>query len=423
MGVVSPALAWDTHWGPAPWGSLAAVSASSLTRGLIAAALVVAACALDRWLGDPQGWPHPVQAMGSLITALRQGSEAWAGDRPSRLRLAGSGIALVVLAASGLAGWAVERFALVWPGLGVPLLLAGLASALAGGSLERAVEEVLAALGPALPGPAGQGPWQEGAAGSGGAVASLEAEPQAPGGAALVPRAAVLSHPSADSDLEPARQRLAWIVGRDVAGLDEAEILRALAETASENGVDGLFAPLFWMLAGAALWTLVPDALTPFCPGPLCLAWLFKAASTMDSMLGYRHGRLRWLGTAGARLDDVLTWLPCRLVALSLALEPPPPGSPGVGQGPRWRFLQALREGAADPSPNAGVSQAAYALAAGVRLGGVNVYGGVAKAKPVLAAAAAPADRDAVRRILNLNRRLELVWLVMILTTLLLTAE
>ncbi|MFZ9753754.1 MAG: CobD/CbiB family cobalamin biosynthesis protein [Cyanobium sp.] len=423
MGGASPALAWEILWGPAPWGFQAAVSASSLTRGLIAAALVVAACALDRWLGDPQGWPHPVQAMGALIAVLRQGAEAWAGDRPTRLRLAGSAIALVVLAASGLAGWAVERLALVRPGLGGGLLLAGLASALAGGSLERAVEEVLVALGPARPGPAGQGPWQDGAAGPGGAGASLEAEPRAPGGAGLVPKAAVLSHPFSDAELEPARQRLAWIVGRDVAGLDEPEILRALAETASENGVDGLFAPLFWMLGGAALWTLVPGALAPFCPGPLCLAWLFKAASTMDSMLGYRHGKLRWLGTAGARLDDVLTWLPCRLVALSLALEPPPPGSPGVGHGPRWRFHQALREGAADPSPNAGVSQAAYALAAGVRLGGVNVYGGVAKAKPVLAAAAAPADRDAVRRILNLNRRLELVWLVMILTTLLLTAE
>jgi adenosylcobinamide-phosphate synthase len=367
--------------------------------------------------------------MGALIAALRQGAEAWAGDRPTRLRLAGLGIALVVLASSGLAGWAVERFALVWPGLGVPLLLAGLASALAGGSLERAVNGVLAALGPARPGPAGQGPWQDGSADPGGAVASLEPEPepepepQGPGGAALVPRAALLSRPSADAELEPARQRLAWIVGRDVAGLDEPEILRALAETASENGVDGLFAPLFWMLAGAALWTLVPDAFAPFCPGPLCLAWLFKAASTMDSMLGYRRGRLRWLGTAGARLDDVLTWLPCRLVALSLALAPPPPGSPGAGRGPCWRFHQALREGAPDPSPNAGVSQAAYALAVGVRMGGVNVYGGVARAKPVLAAEAVPADRDAVCRIMNLNTRLELAWLVVILTTLLLTAK
>ena len=396
MGIgASLAQAWDILWGAAPWGSLSAIPAAALPRGMIAAALVAAACALDRWLGDPQGWPHPVQAMGALISWLRQGAEAWAGDRPARLRLAGGGIAMVVLAACGLAGWAVERLALVCPALGLPLLLAGLASSLAGGSLERAVREVLAALGPAGTGPAGQG----------------------------TPAAAAGSPPLEAKGLEPARQRLAWIVGRDVDGLDEPEILRALAETASENGVDGLFAPLFWMLAGAALWTLVPAAVAPFCPGPLCLAWLFKGASTMDSMLGYRRGRLRWLGTAGARLDDVLTWLPCRCVALSLALMPQPPGSPAFGRDPCWRFRQALREGAADPSPNAGVSQAAYALAACVRLGGVNRYGGELRAKPVLAPAAAAADRAAVCRILALNTRLELGWLVMILPTLLLVAE
>jgi adenosylcobinamide-phosphate synthase len=399
-------------WGAGPWVSLGALPAASLPRGLIAAVLVLVACALDRWLGDPQGWPHPVQAMGALIAALRRGAEAWAGDRPRRLRLAGVAIALVVLAASGLAGWAVERLALVRPALGLPLLLAGLASALAGGSLERAVQEVVAALGPAPPGPAGPGPRDGGAVGPRRAVAAtLEALPTAPGGASLALGAMGKDHPSAAVGLEPARQRLAWIVGRDVAGLDEPEILRALAETASENGVDGLFAPLFWMLAGAALWTLVPAALAPFCPGPLCLAWLFKAASTMDSMLGYRRGRLRWLGTAGARLDDLLTWLPCRLVALSLALVPPSPGSPAAGRGPWWRFREALREGAADPSPNAGVSQAAYALAAGVRLGGVNVYGGELRAKPVLGAGAPAADRAAVDRVLTLNNRIELVWL------------
>jgi adenosylcobinamide-phosphate synthase len=57
------------------------------------------------------------------------------------------------------------------------------------------------------------------------------------------------------------------------------------------------------------------------------------------------------------------------------------------------------------------VSQAAYALAAGVRLGGVNHYGGEAKAKPVLAADCPVADRAAVERILGLSIRLEVCWL------------
>jgi adenosylcobinamide-phosphate synthase len=157
-----------------------------------------------------------------------------------------------------------------------------------------------------------------------------------------------------------------------------------LAETASENAVDGLFAPLFWMLIGALLGQ------------PLALAWGFKAASTLDSMLGYRTGTLRWLGTAGARLDDLLVWLPCRLVALSL------------GQlGP------ALKDGAPDPSPNAGVSQAAYAHAVGVQLGGSNRYGGQERCKPLLAAGCRAPDQAAVLQMLGLSRRLALLWLLL----------
>jgi adenosylcobinamide-phosphate synthase len=122
-------------------------------------------------------------------------------------------------------------------------------------------------------------------------------------------------------------------------------------------------------------------------------------------MLGYRRGRLRWLGTAGARLDDLLVWLPCRLVAVSLPLAA---GQPG-------RSLEVLaaarRDGAADPSPNAGLSQAAYAHVTGVQLGGSNSYGGQTHRKPLLAAGLPAPDQAAVLQMLQLNRRLELIWL------------
>jgi adenosylcobinamide-phosphate synthase len=316
--------------------------------------LVALACGLDRLVGDPHGLLHPVQVMGWCIARLRGGAEAWAGDRPPALRAAGGGITLLLVLGSALAGWSLERLALVAPVLGLPLLLIGLASALAGGSLRQAVHQVLEAL----------------------------------------------------PDLQEARQRLAWIVGRDVSGLSEPEILRAAAETASENAVDGLFAPLFWMLVGGAWWAWGLRAGVDAVPGPLALAWSFKAASTLDSMLGYRRGRLRWLGTAGARLDDALTWLPCRLVALSLPWAAGRPWACG-----RW-FQAALRDGAADPSPNAGVSQAAYAHAAAVRLGGVNRYADGLRRKPVLAAGRPPADQEAVKRIMGLSDRLEVLWLV-----------
>jgi adenosylcobinamide-phosphate synthase len=325
--------------------------------------LVALAAALDRLVGDPRGWLHPVVVMGLGIRSLRGLAERWAGDSPARLRVSGGAITLLLVGGSGLAGWALERLAWQAPGamhpLGGALLLVALASGLAGRSLEQAVERVLALL---------------------------------PG-----------SEESSGESLSPARRCLASIVGRDTDRLDRTGILRALAETASENAVDGLFAPLFWMLIGATLWRPAPA----LAPGPLALVWAFKAASTLDSMLGYRQGRLRWLGTAGARLDDLLTWLPCRLVAFSLPLV--------CGRGPGGCWLQgrqALADGRPDPSPNAGVSQAAYAHAVGVQLGGLNHYGGQSRAKPLLAAGQAEPDVAAVRQMLALSRRLELLWIL-----------
>jgi adenosylcobinamide-phosphate synthase len=332
--------------------------------------LVIAACGLDQLLGDPRWCLHPVVVMGWWIRQLRLLAERWAADSPWRLRLAGGVITAILVGGSGLAGWALERWALeTWaqgpsagprPGamqlVAMALLVIALASALAGRSLEQAVAAVLKA----LPGDQEKG-------------------------------------------LERARQRLAWIVGRDTSHLDGQEILRAAAETASENAVDGLFAPLFWMLVGAALWSIGQSGW----PGPLALAWAFKAASTLDSMLGYRRGRLRWLGTAGAKLDDLLTWLPCRLVALSLPLAA---GRPGRCLG---LLRQALADGKPDPSPNAGVSQAACAQLLGIQLGGWNRYGDQLRAKPLLARGCPAPTASSVVAILELSRRLEAIWLAL----------
>ena len=347
------------------------MSSNGAGAAVLAWLSVAAACALDRWIGDPADWLHPVQVMGWWITGLRRCAEAWAGDRPWKLRLAGTGLTVLLVGGSAGAGWLVEALAWQQPALGLPLLWLGLASCLAGASLEQAVRA---------------------------AVAPLHGD--------------TAEAPPAPEALKEARGRLAWIVGRDVEQLDGAGILRAAAETAAENSVDGLFAPLFWILVGAGFWLAVGLAL----PGPLALGWAFNASSTLDSMLGYRRGRLRWLGTAGARLDDLLTWLPCRLVALTLPL---------LQVGRRQAVAQlrlALREGRPDPSPNAGVSQAAFAAAARLRLGGANRYRGVLIDKPMFGAAWPAADRAGVERLLRLSRQLELLWLLGALPLLVLIA-
>jgi adenosylcobinamide-phosphate synthase len=263
-----------------------------------------------------------------------------------------------VVLGSVAVGWTIERLCFATSPiqvLGWSLLLIGLASALAARSLRSSVSAVVKA----LPTSIGEG------------------------------------------DLVTARQRLSWIVGRDVCELNEQEILRATAESASENAVDGLFAPLFWMLLGLALWKINPNL-----PGPLTLAWAFKASSTLDSMLGYRTGHLYWMGTAGARLDDLLTWIPCRIVMVTLPLVSQP--------WSRWTELvrAAENDGAPDQSPNAGRSEASFAHCAGIRLGGRNRYGTNWVNKPILAENYPTPNRAAITRVLNLNLRLELVWLL-----------
>jgi adenosylcobinamide-phosphate synthase len=165
-----------------------------------------------------------------------------------------------------------------------------------------------------------------------------------------------------DGDLPIARERLSMIVGRDTAALDEPEILRATVETVAESLSDGIVGPLFYL---ALL-------------GPAGMA-AFKAASTLDSMCGYRNERYREFGWASARLDDVANFIPARLSVLLVAL-----GALLLGYDARGALRCALRDGRGQPSPNSGFPEAAVAGALGVRLGGLNFYQGVASPKASL---------------------------------------
>jgi len=163
-------------------------------------------------------------------------------------------------------------------------------------------------------------------------------------------------------DLEAARRALAMIVGRDTAELDEAGILRAAIETVAENTSDGVVAPLFYLLLG----------------GPV-LGVLYKAASTLDSMVGYKSDRYREVGWASARLDDLLNLVPARLTGLFMALAAVPLRLDAFGA---LRIMR--RDGRKPQSPNAGIPEAAVAGALGIALGGPAVYAGRPVAKPTL---------------------------------------
>lgn len=163
-------------------------------------------------------------------------------------------------------------------------------------------------------------------------------------------------------DLPLARQRLSLLVSRDTGDLDEGGVRRAVMETVSENLGDGVVGPMFWT-AVLGLWGLV----------------LYKTVSTMDSMVGYRNERYGRFGTAAARADDVLNYLPARLTAVLLT------GAARLaGQDWRAAWRLARRDAGKLKSPNAGWPEAALAGALGVQLAGPSSYFGKVVQKPFL---------------------------------------
>ncbi len=165
-----------------------------------------------------------------------------------------------------------------------------------------------------------------------------------------------------EGDLTGARERLAMIVGRETTELGPEEIRRAVVETVAENLADGVVAPMFF-------------ALLLGLPGLL----LYKAANTMDSMVGYKNGRYKRFGWLAARADDVLNYLPARLTALLMVAAA---FCLGLDYRGAWRILR--RDGGKAASPNAGCPEAAMAGALGVRLGGPSTYFGRVVEKPFI---------------------------------------
>jgi adenosylcobinamide-phosphate synthase len=151
------------------------------------------------------------------------------------------------------------------------------------------------------------------------------------------------------NDLPEARHRVAQLVGRDTDQMDFAACRRAAIESLSENLTDGFVSPIFWyVIAGL--------------PGIV----LFKVASTMDSMVGYKTPQYLRFGWCGARLDDVMNWLPARINWLLIALCAAP--LPGFSCSKGLRI--GWRQHALMPGPNSGWSEATTAGAMQRRLVG-----------------------------------------------------
>lgn len=173
-------------------------------------------------------------------------------------------------------------------------------------------------------------------------------------------REALAVHAFLDADdLDGARRRVTHLVGRVTDGLTGDEVARAVVESVAENTSDAVTAPLVWgALAGA--------------PGLLA----YRAANTLDAMVGHRTARHENFGWASARLDDLLNLPGSRLAGLCvMAAE----SARAAEVWHTWR-----RDARHHPSPNAGVVESAFAAALGVRLGGRTVYGSGSEDRPQL---------------------------------------
>ncbi len=209
------------------------------------------------------------------------------------------------------------------------------------------------------------------------------------GGHSLRREAEILADQLERGDLAAARVQVTHLVGRDPSRLDADELARACVESVAENTSDAVVAPLLWgAVAGV--------------PGLLA----YRAANTLDAMVGHRSERYLRFGWAAARLDDILNLAPARLAGLLAALA-----APLVGGSPGGAVTAVRRDAARHPSPNAGVVEAAFAGALGVRLGGVNVYAGHVEDRGTLGDGRRIAVADVARSV-RLSRATSLLSLV-----------
>lgn len=198
--------------------------------------------------------------------------------------------------------------------------------------------------------------------------------------------------------LGPARQKLGLIVGRDVDRLTETGVIQGTVETVAENFVDGFLAPVFFAALGGA---------------PLALA--YKMVNTLDSMLGYKNETYSEFGRFAARLDDAMNYIPARLSMLIISL----------GSFVLWGRFQstlqtAITEGKNHSSPNAGLPEAAFAGALGIRLGGPNCYQGQLLDKPFIGLAFEAPGLDQIAPSCTLMLLSALIWVLMVASVLLL---
>lgn len=161
-------------------------------------------------------------------------------------------------------------------------------------------------------------------------------------------------------DLEKARTLIGYLVSRETSEMTEEDIIKATIETVTENIIDGVIAPMFFALIGGA---------------PLGMA--YKAANTLDSMVGYKNEKYTYFGWASARFDDILNWIPARITGVFVILA-----AMLTGLDFKRAAFVLVRDKNNHASPNSPFSEAPAAGALRIQLGGRATYFGITYDKP-----------------------------------------
>lgn len=161
-------------------------------------------------------------------------------------------------------------------------------------------------------------------------------------------------------DLEQARTLIGYLVSRETSEMSEEDIIKATIETVTENIIDGVVAPMCFAILGGA---------------PLGMA--YKAANTLDSMVGYKNDKYLHFGWASAKFDDVLNWLPARFTGVVIIVA-----SLLSGLDAKQALAVLIRDRHNHASPNSPYAEAPAAGALHIQLGGRATYFGVTYDKP-----------------------------------------
>jgi len=207
--------------------------------------------------------------------------------------------------------------------------------------------------------------------------------------------AVAIIKPLQKGETESAREAVGYIVSRDTDQLDENDIVKAGAESVLENGSDAIFAPIFWFLLLGV-------------PGVL----FYRLVNTLDAMWGYKNEEFLYFGWCAAKVDDVLNYIPSKLVVLSYA-----------ACGNFARAIESAKEPSARwKSPNAGPVIAAGAGALDIVLGGKATYFGKDEERPFLGKRASKEEEQGIalltvgdlKRAIALVDRSVYLWLVIL---------